>query len=863
MKKLIFFSAVTMALLGASCTQDDSLLNGNDGMTSLSVRIPGDLGSRYGEAATTPKLYVAIYKHVEPSESSETTTQTPLFSNFPGSSVGENGMEVGTFSEAAAENNIRTAVVNVPLVKNMAYDIVCWAQREGVTDYTFDEGKQQITVTYGNNNIINNYAEERDAFFGKQMNFTSQGQGADILLTRPFAQINVGASDWDKYTLAGGDPARAFGLTIAGVSNVLNLTTGAVTESTPNETKTITVTPAATTANSEAFPVGTDNKYLAMAYVLANQNLNVTLDGLGNYPAWSSVPVKANYRTNIFGTLLTNAEDFTITLNPIFNEDDNNYDVDKEDEEEPSVPEITPEERNILGDLVTVYPVRTADNFEWLMQNLADNTVAKSSYIVLDNDVDMTDKTVTMVDNFTGTFDGQEHTISNLALTDPSSAQSKARRTAFAVKDMAMFQSVAASATIKNLTIANSEFINTSTDKSSNTASIAAILSGTLENCHNINTNVSGIESVGGLVGRALVGSAIYDCTNSGNISSTRYSVTSTLNGGNLPYVGVGGIVGTLIPSQTGTDNSKLFVIENCENTGSISGVVRDITGGIVGAAPINCIAKILECTNKGTIGGDLVGAAGGIVGSRAGASAGVFTISRCNNTGAVTAKSNTYTYNRGPLFGIAGGIYGGSYINTETINIDNCNNSGIVTASFIAGGIAGGVGNSTIADCINTAAVTSTGADVPPSLSSGPNSSNKVNAGFAGGVVGLVWCSRLNNCQGGSAAITSNSTSSNDNAVGRIAAVISTGQNSSSMCYMTLTATGNDYSSIGTVGMMGWRWGDYGYLTIRSGEFVGNPRVGYGKSLGTITIASGATWQGKTDPVGTYKYGNYTWTKQ
>lgn len=851
MKKLIFFSAVTMALLGASCTQDDSLLNGNDGMTSLSVRIPGDLGSRYGEAATTPKLYVAIYKHVEPSESSETTTQTPLFSNFPGSSVGENGMEVGTFSEAAAENNIRTAVVNVPLVKNMAYDIVCWAQREGVTDYTFDEGKQQITVTYGNNNIINNYAEERDAFFGKQMNFTSQGQGADILLTRPFAQINVGASDWDKYTLAGGDPARAFGLTIAGVSDVLNLTTGAVTESTPNETKTVTVTPAATTANSEAFPVGTDNKYLAMAYVLANQNLNVTLDGLGNYPAWSSVPVKANYRTNIFGTLLTNAEDFTITLNPIFNEDDNNYDVDKEDEEEPSVPEITPEERNILGDLVTVYPVRTADNFEWLMQNLANNNVPSNAYIVLDDDIDMTDKPLTPVATFDGTFDGQEHTLSHIEL--PTN-----------VNNVALFETVSASATVKNLNIANSDIQNTVlTDKYNqitNTGTIAAVLRGKLENCHNINTNVSGIESVGGLVGRALVGSAIYDCTNSGNISSTRFSVTVTGNGGTLPKVGVGGIVGTLIPSQSGSDNSKLFVIENCENTGSISGVARDITGGIVGAAPINCIAKILKCTNKGTIGGDLVGAAGGIVGSRAGSSLGIFTISRCNNTGAITAKNTIYTKGYKPYYGIAGGIYGGSAENTETINIDNCNNSGEVTASFIAGGIAGAVGKATVSDCINTAAVTASGVNAAQDFN---GSSSTVNAGYAGGVVGLVWCSTITNCQGGGAAITSNSTSSNDNAVGRIAAVISTGQNSSSMCYMTLTATGNDYASIGTVGKMGWRQGDYGFLTITSGQFVGNPSIGYGKSLGTITIASGATWQGKTDPVGTYKYGNYTWTKQ
>lgn len=309
MKKFLFLSAAAVALLGTSCAQEDiSPVDNNDGMTTIRVSIPADLTSRYGEGNMATKLYVAIYPQYE---------DVAIFSNFPNSTKTA-GFTVGDFGAPDADN-MRTAYVKVPLVKNDTYSVLCWAQNPTCSDYKWVEEDQMITISYGTDNTIANFAEERDAFFGQDTNFKSTGNGGTIILKRPFAQINVGTADWDKYLAAFGSEDTEFGLTIEGVSNQLSLYSGKISTNNSNPSS-ITVEGQMYNKNTaQAFPVSDPECiYLAMAYVLADHNLTVGLTGISDYKPWNSVPAKMNYRTNIYGDLLTNTENLIIQLSSDF-----------------------------------------------------------------------------------------------------------------------------------------------------------------------------------------------------------------------------------------------------------------------------------------------------------------------------------------------------------------------------------------------------------------------------------------------------------------------------------------------------------------------------------------------------------------
>lgn len=361
MKKVLFLSAAVLALLGTSCSQDD-VTPASSSNTTFQVSLPAEMGTRFGEGTTAKKLFVAIYK---------TDTNTPIFSNFAGD---DPEMTVSQFATDPTTNR-PTATVDVNLAKGETYDIICWAQRYTETSgedavYVYDPANKTIKVNYNN---YQNFTEERDAFYGQKIGYTSTGAGQNITLTRPFAQINVGTSDLTAYQRAGGS-ATKFGMTIKGVSDVLDLTDGSVSESSADILTTVyTINPAAPILKNDAtaaqtFPVTKENyDYLDMAYVLVgsegseNANLTVQLTGdpaLNDYAAWNEVPAMMNYRTNIYGTLLTNPEKFVIDLNADFGEPDLEVPLIWTGEtEKPAPPVIDPE---------TNKPLMTIENPEQL-----------------------------------------------------------------------------------------------------------------------------------------------------------------------------------------------------------------------------------------------------------------------------------------------------------------------------------------------------------------------------------------------------------------------------------------------------------------------------------------------------------------
>lgn len=305
MKKVLYLSAIALtSLIATSCASEEVAPVDNDGMTTLTVKLPADMASRAFNSGTQAKnLYVAIYE--------ADGDKKCLFSNF-GGTTGVNGMEVTNFNGTDLTTSIK-----VSLVKNKTYDIYCWAQSytmDSESPYQWNETDKSISVTYPTE--MTNYDEGRDAFYGKLTSFQS-GVTANhsITLKRPFAQINVGTNDLQAYKYASGNNAPVFGMTVKGAATSVNLDTDAVSGS----ADAVIATAASNATAFEASVTGLS--YLAMGYVLPGEGLmevDLNVDGDADFATYTSVPSQMNYRTNIYGALLTNPEVFNVEIAPAF-----------------------------------------------------------------------------------------------------------------------------------------------------------------------------------------------------------------------------------------------------------------------------------------------------------------------------------------------------------------------------------------------------------------------------------------------------------------------------------------------------------------------------------------------------------------
>ncbi len=286
MKKYLFASIALGALALASCSSEEFDVKpaGAEGNVTFTASLPASVASRdYSDGSTAKNLQYAIYAQ---------GTQTPLLT--------------GT----ATFENLK-ATVSTTLATGKTYDILFWAQAADAP-YAFDNTTQKVTVNYEGITANN---ESLDAFFWAEKDLTVSGPvNKTITLTRPFAQVNVGTNDFVPAQQAGLDVKQSSLTFSAYVANTLDLYSGDVTGD-DEVTFGMADIPA-----GETFPVD-DYKYLAMAYVLVpadKQTLDVTLatDGTPNTPVFASVPVQRNYRTNIYGALLTDPAVFNVEISP-------------------------------------------------------------------------------------------------------------------------------------------------------------------------------------------------------------------------------------------------------------------------------------------------------------------------------------------------------------------------------------------------------------------------------------------------------------------------------------------------------------------------------------------------------------------
>ena len=209
-----------------------------------------------------------------------------------------------------------STTVNLQLTTGNTYSVIFWAAAPNAP-YTVDFAAKTMEVDYTN---ATSNDEARDAFY-KYHTFTVTGaQTETIELRRPFAQLNIGTADYAASTSAGYTPTKS-AVTVKNIYSTLNLATGAVDGS---DEATFNF---ADIKKDETFPVA-GYEYMAMNYLLVPTDKEVvdiefTYTDANNDAKTrtvGSVPVQRNYRTNIYGNLLTSNVDINVEIKPEYNE---------------------------------------------------------------------------------------------------------------------------------------------------------------------------------------------------------------------------------------------------------------------------------------------------------------------------------------------------------------------------------------------------------------------------------------------------------------------------------------------------------------------------------------------------------------
>lgn len=307
MKKTFLFLALSIGLCMMSCTKEEtSTIEAGESQVSLSIGLENVIGSRaISDGTGADKLVYAVFD--------------------------EQGARLTAIKQVSKTGVTFPTTETIALAKGKSYKVAFWAQDSDCEAYSIDDD-MNVTINYeGDNND-----ETRDAFFACVDVRVTGDITTDVILRRPFAQLNLGVtqSDWSAAE-ASGFTTSLSSVTMSDAANEINLVTGKVSGSTE-------VTYALSSIPTESLKVDTDGdgtkedyKYLSMSYFLVDDpsetgsekatmgtasfklqsesgNEIVIKEGLNN------IPVRRNYRTNIVGQMLSSNISFKITIDPSY-----------------------------------------------------------------------------------------------------------------------------------------------------------------------------------------------------------------------------------------------------------------------------------------------------------------------------------------------------------------------------------------------------------------------------------------------------------------------------------------------------------------------------------------------------------------
>lgn len=309
-KKLLkSFAAAAMSVLAIACAKEQ-VGPGEGAMVeaTFNVDVPDAIGTKaIGDGLTASKLYYQVF-------------------DAEGNVI--EGLGVQT-----AELSGKKATVSFQLIKDQIYNFIFWAQTAETGYYTIDEteGLKKITADYTTHKGAND--ENRDAFFAVEKGLKIAGPvSKTIELKRPFAQVNIGTIGSYKV----GDKEKAIDFSEAkSLVEIVYIPTefSPLAEKQVSKTKTTTFA-AAEIPEGNITVEGKSYKYMAMNYIFASEegsvyDVTATLKvGGKNYTVTvPNTPLKRNWRTNIVGDFLTGSAEFNVVVNPGFETETSDMDL--------------------------------------------------------------------------------------------------------------------------------------------------------------------------------------------------------------------------------------------------------------------------------------------------------------------------------------------------------------------------------------------------------------------------------------------------------------------------------------------------------------------------------------------------------
>lgn len=396
MKRSYYAVAAAMLALSSCSNEDLTLPMGDSCEVTFTAALPAEINSRsYADGTQAKSLHYAVY---------EANSDQAIYASD----------DAATNAPEPVSVDAKNFTLKLSLIKGKSYDLIFWADAENNEFYTFSSATKTVSVNYEN---VEGSDDSRDAFFQTEKALAVNGPlNKTITLKRPFAQLNVGTSDITA-AVAAGQNVTSVTTVVEGVHNELNLFTG-IASGEENLTFVNEL------PEGESFPVkGYD--YLSMNYILSGTELSasdvqkakqelmdaaITIELSNANPVnieVPNVPVQRNYRTNIYGTLITSPLNLTITVNPAFS---GNHNIEVWDGS------ITKPEANAKGN----YDISSPAELAGLAQMLKEGESFEGKTITLKNDIYLDGKAWTSIGNskdkaFNGTFDGKSHTIYDLS----------------------------------------------------------------------------------------------------------------------------------------------------------------------------------------------------------------------------------------------------------------------------------------------------------------------------------------------------------------------------------------------------------------------------------------------------------------
>ena len=307
------------------------------------------------------------------------------------------------------------------------------------------------------------------------------------------------------------------------------------------------------------------------------------------------------------------------------------------------------------------YQIGTAAELAWLANEVNTKSNNSGDYsAVLTADIDLGYHPWTSIGfyangnnrNYRGVFDGKGYTVSGLYVTEAHNGYA------------GLFGYISNSSTvIKNLTVAGEI---------------------RLENC-------TGALAVGGIVGECVYAN-LENCVSRVRVTASGFGIRN--------QSAVGGLAGRLNGSVTDCRFEGSIQI-TCQSGGAyidggVGGVIGDVKGGTV-----------TKCVNDGEVVVDKGVGVGGVAGIASGAAA----FSRCANSKAVSNDTGAVIGGADSRKGGTGGILGVVKSSYHAVSMEHCYNTGVVSGSYIVGGILGGESSSgndqlTVKNCYNAGAL-------------------------------------------------------------------------------------------------------------------------------------------------------------